>query len=182
MTTLYLVRHGKAAAGYDAAHDPGLDEQGREQAQSAARILAPLGPLVILSSPLARARETAAPLAAMWNMEVRLEPGVGEIPSPSEDLDQRSAWLRQVMASTWPSMDAPVRQWRRRVIDTLAALDRDTVIFTHFIAINAAVSSAVGADEIVHFMPDNASITRMRAAAGGLELIEKGRQRSTLVG
>jgi broad specificity phosphatase PhoE len=42
MATLFLVRHGRAAAGFDGHHDPGLDELGRIQAHSAATILAPL--------------------------------------------------------------------------------------------------------------------------------------------
>lgn len=63
MATLFLVRHGRAAAGFDGHHDPGLDDLGRTQAISAAAHLAPLGPLAIYSSPLARARETAIPLS-----------------------------------------------------------------------------------------------------------------------
>jgi broad specificity phosphatase PhoE len=43
MPTLYLVRHGRAAARYDEDHDPGLDDIGRRQAQAAADRLAPLG-------------------------------------------------------------------------------------------------------------------------------------------
>ena len=36
MTRLYLVRHGRAAAGWDTDPDPGLDEIGRGQAQAVA--------------------------------------------------------------------------------------------------------------------------------------------------
>lgn len=64
MAKIYLVRHGQAASGWGLEEDPGLDDLGRSQARDAAQKLAPLGPLPILSSPKARARETASPLAA----------------------------------------------------------------------------------------------------------------------
>ena len=66
MATLFLVRHGKAAAGFDGHHDPGLDELGARQASATATVLAPHGPIQIYSSPLARARETAEPLVERW--------------------------------------------------------------------------------------------------------------------
>ena len=86
MATLFLVRHGRAAAGFDGHLDPGLDDLGRMQAHSAAAILAPLGPLAIYSSPLARARETAIPLSQRWGIEPVIEHRVAEIPSPTDDL------------------------------------------------------------------------------------------------
>ena len=49
--------------------DPGLDALGHSQAEAVAQKLASLGPLPILSSPLRRTRETAAPLAKLWNVE-----------------------------------------------------------------------------------------------------------------
>ena len=59
---LYLIRHGRASAGFAEASDPGLDEVGRTQAETAAQELASLGPLPLITSPLKRARETAVPL------------------------------------------------------------------------------------------------------------------------
>ena len=44
--------------------------------------LAPLGPLPVVTSPLRRCQQTAAPLAAHWQVEVVIEPMVAEIPSP----------------------------------------------------------------------------------------------------
>ena len=78
MTRIHLVRHGQAAAGFGAHKDPGLNDIGRQQAAAVAELLAPLGPLPIYSSPLARAYETAQPLASLWECEVLLEPRVAE--------------------------------------------------------------------------------------------------------
>lgn len=181
MATIYLVRHGRAAAGWDRARDPGLDATGRQQARDAAGCLRARGPLPVISSPLARARETAAALAGLWQVPVRIEPRVGEIPSPVSALAERGRWLRQVMAGRWSDLDAPLAAWRRGVLEALASLAQDSVVFTHFVAINAAVAAATGDDRVVVFHPDHASVTVLVTAPGGLSLVAKGRQAQTRV-
>ena len=104
---LHLVRHGRAAAGFGESHDPGLDEVWRTQAEAVARELAPLGPLPILTSPLKRTRETAAPLAKLWNVQPVVEEAVAEIPSPTDNLQGRVAWLRDFMAGSWRHASLP---------------------------------------------------------------------------
>ncbi|HEY4114059.1 MAG TPA: histidine phosphatase family protein [Rhizomicrobium sp.] len=176
MAKIYLVRHGRAAAGFGESHDPGLDEVGRAQADAAAQELAQRGPLPILTSPLRRTRETAAPLAALWKTEPRIEEAVAEIPSPTDNLQERVAWLRQFMAGSWRNATMDLAAWREDVIAALLATREDTVIFTHFIAINVAVGAATGDDRVVVFSPDNASVTIVENDGGALRLIEKGRE------
>ena len=36
MARIYMVRHGRAAAGFGESHDPGLDELGQKQAEEVA--------------------------------------------------------------------------------------------------------------------------------------------------
>ncbi|CAA9228164.1 MAG: hypothetical protein AVDCRST_MAG50-1630 [uncultured Acidimicrobiales bacterium] len=79
MSRIWMVRHGRAAAGFGAELDPGLDDHGRAQAEAVADRLAPLGPLPMVVSPLRRCRETAAPLEARWGVTARVDPDVGEI-------------------------------------------------------------------------------------------------------
>jgi|TARA_B110000263_G_scaffold189153_1_gene166807 broad specificity phosphatase PhoE len=59
MATLYLVRHGQAAASWGEDPDPGLNALGHGQAARMAAALAALGPMPIMISPLRRTRETA---------------------------------------------------------------------------------------------------------------------------
>ena len=61
MTHIYMVRHGRASAGWDTAVDPDLDEIGQHQAERVADELLALTntQLTIVSSPLARCRQTA---------------------------------------------------------------------------------------------------------------------------
>lgn len=77
---LYLCRHAKAAPGEpDAARE--LAPEGREQALALGELLAarPDVPVLVLSSPLVRARQTAEAIAratgAPLRIEERLAPG-----------------------------------------------------------------------------------------------------------
>ena len=178
---LLLVRHGHAAAGWGDDPDPGLDDEGRAQAEAVAGDLAALGPLPIVVSPLRRTLETAAPLAARWGVDPTVDPAVGEIRSPTDDLAGRAAWLREAMAGTWTDLDDDVRSWRGDVVDALLALERDTVVVTHFVAINAAVGHALGDDRVVCFSPGNCSVTMLRSTKGSLEVLSFGDQAVTEV-
>jgi broad specificity phosphatase PhoE len=181
MAKLYLVRHGRTATGWGMEKDPGLDELGRAQAKAAARRLAYLGPHPIMTSPLKRARETSAPLAEMWQIEPRIEPRIGEIQWPSESTVDRVRWLKEVMADQWSNLDRNLQAWRQDVIETLGLITTDSVIFSHFIAINAAVGFAVRDDRVVSFRPDNASITILETKPNRINLIKRGDEADTRV-
>ena len=176
MALIYVVRHGRAAAGIDAHLDPGLDDLGRQQAELAAdQLSAELPePVRILSSPLARARETARPLAERWDQRIEIEPRVAEIPYPNTDLQERRRWLGEAMAGTWQDLGADLVDWRNALVACLTALPTDTVVFCHFIAINVAVGAAEASDDLVIFAPDNGSITVFDNASGALQLVRLG--------
>lgn len=182
MPNLYLVRHGKAKAGWGDDVDPGLDELGRKQAAQAADDLARLGPLEIISSPLARTRQTSSPLADTWKKTPRIEERVGEIASPTKDLEQRTQWLIKVMGEKWPDLDQDLQAWRRGVIEALCELESDTVVFTHFIAINVVTGEAKGDNRVVNFRPGNGSVTIIETSGKKLSLIELGKEADTRVG
>lgn len=183
MPTVYMVRHGRAAAGFDSHRDPGLDDLGRQQAEATAAALADelSTPLAIVSSPLARARETSLPLARRWHVEAAIEPRIAEIPSPVDDLRERAAWLRGVMAGPWAALPAELLRWRQEMIDCVLGFEEDTVAFCHFIAINVIVGAATGDDRLIAFRPDNGSVTRFSTDGGELALVALGREASTSV-
>lgn len=181
MATIYLVRHGKAAASFTDDLDPGLDELGRQQAQSACASLANLTPLQLLSSPLLRAQETAAPLAENLQSSVTIENRVAEVPSPNLSLQERGAWLGAVMEGKWSEQSESLQSWRNHIGTCLLSIDTDTVIFTHFVAINAAVSLAEKSDKVLVFRPDNCSITIVETDGKTLQLIKRGEEAVTKV-
>jgi broad specificity phosphatase PhoE len=182
VTTIVLVRHGQAAAGWDGHVDPGLSDLGRAQAEGvAADLVAGLTPQAIVTSPLRRARETAAPLEAAWGLTARVDPGVGEIVSPTEDLTERAVWLRGIMAGGWSSAGPELQPWRQGVLDALTRVEGDTVMFTHFIAINVAVGAATGNDRVTCFLPDNCSQTTLEVVDGRLHVVTYGAEADTVV-
>jgi broad specificity phosphatase PhoE len=181
MPTIYLVRHGRAAAGWDADHDPGLDDEGRAQARDVVETLAPLGPLDLIVSPMARTRETATPLARAWITEPRIEPRLSEIPSPIEDLAARGRWLRDIMTKDWSGLDPVLRRWREDVLTAVTAIAADTVVVTHFIVINVIVGAIIGDDRVVNFRPGYCSVTIVRRDGDRLVLAQRGSEGTTRV-
>ena len=188
MTRIYMIRHGKAAAGWDGDADPGLNELGLAQAEAVAKKVQSLvaTPVSIYSSPLKRCQETAAPLAAAWGVTPQIEAGVGEIPPPLEDLTARTDWLRRVMAGTWEglyrdavSVESGVdfRGWNDNVVNTLNAFKGEAVvIFSHFIALNAAYCAATGAADVVSFAPENCSLSIFDTDGTSLSLVAQGEE------
>src|SRR5260370_38161599 len=94
MARLVLVRHAEPTATWGDHPDPDLSETGREQAETVAVRLAPRGPVPIVTSPLLRARETAAPLARRWGRDATRHAPAGGIPTPSSPPMPRPDGLR----------------------------------------------------------------------------------------
>ncbi|MDN5917840.1 MAG: MSMEG_4193 family putative phosphomutase [Pseudonocardia sp.] len=84
MTTLILLRHGRSTAnvsGVLAGRTPGveLDDKGHEQAGKVVERLATLPISAIVTSPMARCRQTVAPLAAARGLETVVEDDLSEV-------------------------------------------------------------------------------------------------------
>ena len=181
---IYLIRHARPLASWSGTgEDPGLSEQGCGEAMATAGALAgyAAAPERIVSSPLARCRETAQAFAARSGLALTIDPLVGEVPTPA-DAPDRPAWLKAVLNSKWSDIDPAtgLHDWRERV--TEAALGHaGAAVFTHFVAINAIVSSIIGSDKVVVFEPDFASITTLVQDGGVWRLHQRGRQAATSV-
>ena len=104
MTTFLLIRHaacdpvGQSIAGWE----PGihLNEQGRAQGERLAARLAGAPIAAVYTSPLERARETAAPIAARLGLEVEVDVGLGEV--------QFGEWTGRTLEEL-----SAVPEWRR---------------------------------------------------------------------
>lgn len=179
---IYLVRHGEAAAHWHVSEDPGLSEHGRQQAAEAARLLQErIEPGTrLISSPLRRARETAEPLAEALGADVTIVERFREIPTPVE-LADRQTWLGRIARQAWSEQIDMVRDWRHALLDRLRQIREPTVVFTHFMVLNAIVGDLNGDDRVVCYLPDNASITTLRRQGDELQLAELGRQFRTEV-
>lgn len=179
---IYLVRHGEAEASWGQSPDPGLSQLGGEQAGTAAQRLAGLvgEGATLVSSPLQRAIETARPLAEALDLELRIDERFREIPSPVP-LGERQAWLRSFMAGKWSSQDHGLVAWRGDILQALEELPAETVVFTHFLVINAVVGYLQSQDDTLVFWPANASITQLEQTETGLQVLSLGETMDTHV-
>jgi broad specificity phosphatase PhoE len=185
---MFLVRHGRATGGWDVDLDPGLDDIGRRQADRVAgELAARTEPVGVVTSPLRRCRDTSSPLLARWGGSATVEPRVSEIPSPPGlAMDERVPWLRAAMTGTWASLGDPWTAYRDGVSAALreiaVASPGGAVVFSHFIAINAVIGTALGDDRLVIRSLDNCSITVVDVALGGeIAVVEGGHEADTLI-
>ncbi|HEV2992191.1 MAG TPA: histidine phosphatase family protein [Candidatus Angelobacter sp.] len=174
MAQIYLVRHGRATGTWIAHPDPGLDDVGREQAARMAKELTAHGPLPLVTSPLRRTRETASALEQRWGISAQVEPHVGEIPSPPVAGSQRADWLRGVLQAHWADLDPSLHLWRTQVLKKLEEFSQDTLVVSHFVAINAAVGHALKDDRVTCFRPDNCSCTVLDIQDGDWKIVKLG--------
>lgn len=179
---IYLVRHGEADAHWGQSADPGLSDLGHGQAEACAQLLAPeLEPgATLVSSPLARALQTAEPLARHMGVDVTISEVYREIPTPVP-LAQRRDWLRAFMREEWPGQSETLLSWRQALLDSLHATSSTRVIFTHFLVINAVVGYIRQSERTLTFWPDNSSVTEIMLRDGQLELSVLGREMETVV-
>jgi broad specificity phosphatase PhoE len=188
MPRLYLIRHGRPSSswgGHD--DDPGLDEVGLGQARAARDWLLARPqderPRLVVSSPLRRCRETAEPTAEALGVAVEIDPIVGEIPTPKAlSPSERPGWLRKSFEGTWAQIegDFDYDAWRDDILGALANRGH-TAVFSHYVAINAAVSRLLGVDQVLAFRPDHCSITVLETDGEQVRMIEKGAEAATQV-
>jgi len=188
VTRVQVIRHGRPASTWgEADEDPGLDETGLAQAAAVAREILALPedqrPTHVVSSPLRRCRETAQPLAAALGVELVIDPRVGEIPTPTAlNHEDRPAWLRRAFGGRWDEIvgDLDYVDWTRTVAGALRE-HAGAAVFSHFVALNAAVSAATGGAEVMAFRPDHCSLTVFEVEGDRLILVEKGREAQSQV-
>jgi broad specificity phosphatase PhoE len=179
---LIVVRHGRTdanAAGLLLGRaDPPLDAVGRGQASAVAAALAPLrSGTRIISSPLRRARETAALIAREGPVEIddrwiELDYGAYE-GRPLVDVpeDTWSRWRSDV--SFAPEGGESIQSLGSRVAAACAELLRDAeesdvVVVTHVSPVKAALAWALGVGDEIAWRSFVAlgSITRIGARGG----------------
>ena len=189
MPTLYVVRHGRVAASPADPDDPELSLEGQSQAVMVADALRTRlpRPLPILTSPLRRCRETAAPLSATWKVEPIVEPRIAEVPGPPASALSREEWLRRALIAEWPELiklgqtlqdgyDTTLNSWRTGVLQAVLACPHDAVIFSHFVPVNVLTGRATRSERVACFLPDHTSVTVFETAGEDIRLVERGRE------
>ncbi len=187
VTTIFLVRHGQTPSTGKIlpGRAPGLHlaEHGREQAEKAAARFAELATIdAIYTSPLERARETAAPIAKTRGLKPKVERGLLEC----EFGDWTGAELSKLMKlREWQTVQRAPSTFRfpggesfsemqHRIVTTLdrvrAAHPGGTVVcVSHADPIKAAVAHALGThlDLFQRIVISTCAISAIAYTAGG---------------
>jgi broad specificity phosphatase PhoE len=157
-----------------------LSELGRRQAEAAAESLRALGKFDVVSSPMLRCRQTAAPYARWRGLAPAIEPRVSEIVA-DDDVEDRVAWLQARFpwrepgpSRLWNSLEPRLRDWRETMLSFIRSIDSDTAVFTHFIGINVICGAALRREETIVCRPDHASITELEVETGALRFLRHG--------
>lgn len=189
MTRLYLVRHGTHAlvGKVLAGRMPGvsLSPEGQAQAERLAAHFAaePIG--AVLSSPLERCQETAAPIAARQGCPVAVEPALTELHcgrwtgQDFESLTQDPAWQlwNAERGQTAIPEGESIQAVEARVMGLLERLEATagapTILVTHSDVIKVAILSLLGASLDLHDRVeiDPASITTVELWRGGGKIV-----------
>ncbi len=179
---LLIIRHGLPVRREltEGVADPELAPQGREQAEHLARYLASEHIDAVYASPLARAKETAAPLAELLGMEIRISPGVAEWDQnspeyvPVEELKAANDPRWQAMLAGEWSSDESEDDFEARVLDSIEMIIDDhrgqkVAVVCHGGIINGYLSHVLGLGEFARgfFYPNYTSINRVAAASSG---------------
>ncbi len=160
-TVLHLLRHGEVynpgGVLYGRLPDFHLSEEGRLMAKAAAGFLAGRDVVLLQSSPLDRARETAAPLAAQFGLEVSIDDRLIEPTNVFEGttvgvgpgaLRNPANW-RHLYNPFRPSWGEPYREVAARMLAAMAAAVRaarghEAVLVSHQLPIWIARRAAEG--------------------------------------
>lgn len=175
---LLLVRHAEPQRASVTADDPELSDLGRAQAARVAHHLRWSGPLertTVYSSPMRRAQETAAAIAAALDLPVQVDEQLVEFDHGSDYLhfeDGAAVWDRYLAGDLTPwgttltAFASRVRAAAERLADRHP--HEHVIAVCHGGVVNTWASQVLGVPERIRVMqPQYGSVSRFRRDALG---------------
>jgi len=177
---LILIRHGlpeRVETEDGTPADPPLSEVGHEQARRMASWLEDQHIDHLYSSPMQRAVQTAAPLAALKGLEPELREGVAEYDRhadhyiPVEDLKKYDydRWLRlmrgEIEDINFPKFCADVIATLNEIVDSHRG--KTVAVTCHGGVVNVWTAHVMGLEPRMFFNPNYTSISRYMGASSG---------------
>ena len=177
---LILIRHGlplQVETKDGTPADPPLSEVGHQQAQRMAKWLEGEHIDHLYSSPMQRAVQTAAPLAALKGLEPVLREGVAEYDRqadhyiPVEDL-KKSDYDRWLRIMSGKNVDINFPKFCVEVVATLNEIiyshrGKTVAVTCHGGVVNAWTAHVMGMEPRMFFNPNYTSISRYMGASSG---------------
>jgi probable phosphoglycerate mutase len=176
---LLLIRHALPVRidGGDGPADPELSATGHEQAAALGEWLAGEQIDAIWVSPMRRARQTAAPLAAALGLEPIVDDGLREFDAeephyiPMEELRSSNdpRWAELVARLGSPEQYA-FRDEASAAVERVVAANpgRTVAVVCHGGVVNAYLSTVLHIERPLFFEPTYTSISRVVAASSGV--------------
>ncbi len=197
---LVLVRHGEPVrltaqdTGGEAA-DPGLTPRGHEQARRLAEWLAPEHFDALIVSPKRRALETAAPVADVLDLAIKIDDSIVEYDAqadhyiPMEELRaSNDPRLLAMYEGRWDEFGAePPEAFRARLRDALDTIvaghaGQRVLAICHGGVINVMLAIILDLERHLWFDPAYTSISRVIASRGGVRSVATVNESGHLVG
>jgi len=190
-TSIFLVRHGLR---YHTKGDPGLTEEGVEQAKMVGKYLQQYPIAQVCTSPLLRAKETAYYINTSLHLEItideRLRERVNWGDNPTHTFaDFLAIWKKTKADRHWvPPVGASSEATGNRILELLAELPDDLpgiVLVSHGGTISDTLRSEFSAEELDAHVPHfhlgwdenlpECSITELRKHESGLDIVSIGK-------
>jgi probable phosphoglycerate mutase len=182
---LLLIRHAEpiriGPGEGDGPADPALTERGREQADRLAAWLEPDGIDHVVTSPMIRARETAAPLLVGTGREPTIEGVLTEydvradhyIPVEELRAEKGDRWTAMVEGRWEDFGGEEPSAFRARIvprIDAIAAAHAGerVAVVCHGGVINIYLADVLGIDRLLWFDPAYTSVSRVLVSRDGI--------------
>jgi probable phosphoglycerate mutase len=173
---LIIVRHARPEHVEDAdgAADPPLSDVGRVQAERVGDHLAGEGVDHLVSSPMRRAVETAAPLAVRLGLDPEIVDDLAEydrdessyVPAEIRRANRDEGWADPLGEMGHAERDAWIagvgRAFHRIILDNPG---RRVAVFCHGMVTSVWFAQVLGIDDLIRFTPDYCGVTRMLANA-----------------
>jgi len=99
--------------------------------------------------------ETAEPLGKTLNKPIKIMSDFDEI--PSQKAKKKNQWLRRVATTHSSKLPDYLKDWQNQIIKQLLNIDADSIIFSHFMVINAVYDKLCNPKQFVSLQPDYTS-------------------------
>lgn len=172
---LLLIRHALPIRIDEGASpgpaDPHLAPQGYEQSRALAEWVSDEGIDAIWSSPMARARETAAPIAARLGLEVRVDEGLSEYDKDASSYIPIEE-LKAANDPRWYQVPEQPEHFQRVVVEAVERVvaahpSQRVAVVCHGGVVNAYTGHVLGIADPLFFLPAYTSISRVLASSSG---------------
>ena len=151
--------------------DPHLAARGYEQSDALAEWLSTEAIDAIWSSPMARARETATPLAARLGLDVRIDEGLAEYDKDASSYIPIEE-LKAANDPRWYQVPERPEHFQRVVVEAVERVvaahpSQRVAVVCHGGVVNAYAGHILGIADPLFFLPGYTSISRVFASSSG---------------